>query len=67
MLGCLQTDERGKFISSIVKSFCNERGINIGYMASYVHEENGIVEQYWKSLATMKDSLLIESRLSVNF
>ena len=66
-LGYLQTDGGGKFISAALKSFCNEKGIIIGYAAPYMHKENGIIERCWKTLATMKDLLLIDSGLPVNF
>lgn len=46
MLEYLQTNDEGEFISLALKSFYNERDINIGYMALYVHRENGIAEQY---------------------
>ena len=32
-----------------------------------MHKENGIAERCWRTLATMKDSLLIDSGLPVNF
>ena len=51
----------------ILKDFYNKKGINIGYAAFYIYEENGIVKQCWKTLSTMKDFLLINSHLLVNF
>ena len=66
-LGYLQTDDRGKFISATLKNFCKERSLTIGYAAPYMHKENGIVERYWRTLATIKDSLFIDSSLPVNF
>ena len=44
-LDCLRTNGRGEFISAALQSFCEERGIKIGYAAPYMHEENGIAEQ----------------------
>lgn len=32
-----------------------------------MHKENGIAERCWRILATMKDSLLINSDLLINF
>ncbi len=32
-----------------------------------MHEENGIAERCWRTLSTMKDSLLIDSGLPLNF
>ena len=43
-LDCLQTDGRGEFISVASQSFCQERGIKIGYAAPYIHEENDIAK-----------------------
>lgn len=60
-------DGGGEFISAALKSFCEDRSITIGYAAPYMHEENGIAERCWRILATMKDSLLIDSGLPVNF
>ena len=54
-------------MSAAFKSFCNEKGITIGYATPYMHKGNGIAEQYWKTLATIKDLLLIDSGLPVNF
>ena len=63
----LRTDGGGEFISAALKSFCEKRSITIGYAAPYMHEENEIAERCWRTLATMKDSLLIDSGLPVNF
>lgn len=41
----LQSDGRGEFISASLKNFCNEKSIIIGYVASYMHEKNGIAER----------------------
>lgn len=49
-----------------LKNFCNKKSIIIGYTTSYMYEENEIVEQCWKMLATIKDTLLIDSALLVN-
>ena len=43
-LDCLRTDGGGEFISAALQSFCEERGIKIGYAVSYIYEENGIAE-----------------------
>ena len=44
-LNYLQTNGGREFISAVFQSFCKEQGIKIGYTASYIHKENGIVEQ----------------------
>ena len=66
-LDCLRTDGGGEFISTAFQSFCQERGINIGYAVPYIHEENGIAERCWRTLTQMKDSLLIDSGLPTQF
>ena len=50
-LDCLRTDGGGEFISAGFQSFCEERGIKIGYAAPYMHKENGIAERCWRTLA----------------
>lgn len=50
-----------------LKNFCNERSIIIGYAAPYIHEKNKIAKQCWRTLATMKNLLLINSNLLVDF
>lgn len=54
-------------ISIKLKTLCQERGITIRYAAPYMHEENGIAERGWRTIATTKDSLLIHSGLPNNF
>ena len=66
-LDCLRANGGGEFISAALQSFCQERGIKIGYAAPYMHEENGIAERCWRTLAQMKDSLLIDSGLPTQF
>ena len=66
-LQCLWTIGGAKFISTALNSFWNEKGINSSYTALYIHEENGIVERCWRILAIIKDLLLIDSGLLVNF
>lgn len=44
-----------------------KKNITISYAKSYMYEENGIAKEYQKILATMKDSLLINNKLPVNF
>lgn len=63
----LRADGGGKFISAKLKDFCDKRGITIKYAAPYMHEENGIAERGWKTIVTMKDSLLVDSGLPLNF
>lgn len=44
--GYLQTDGDREFINAILKDFYNKKGIDIGYTIPYMHEENGISDQY---------------------
>lgn len=66
-LGCLQIDGKEEFISIRLKSFCDENIITIGYTSLYIYEENRIAEQYLRTLVIIKDSLLIDSGLPINF
>ena len=66
-LDCLRTDGGGEFISTPLQSFFEKRGIKIGYAAPYMHKENGIAEQYCRTLAQMKDSLFIDNKLPNHF
>lgn len=62
----LRADGGGEFISLKLKAFCEEKGISIKYAAPYMHEENGLAERGWRTIATMKDSLLVDSGLPNN-
>lgn len=57
----------GEFISTKLKDFCKKKGITIKYAALYMHEENGVAKQGWRTIVTMKDSLLIDSGLLLEF
>ncbi len=63
----LRADGGGEFISIKLKSFCEKRGIVIKYAAPYVHEENRFAERGWRTIVTMKDSMLIDSGLPNGF
>ena len=63
----LRADGGGEFISTKLKEFCETQGINIKYATPYLHEENGLAERGWRTLVTMKDSLLIDSGLPNDF
>lgn len=62
----MRADGGGEFISNALKLYCQKRGIKIGYAAPYIYKENGMAERCWKTLATMKDALLIDSGLPIN-
>ena len=63
----LRVDGGGEFISTKFRSFCEEKVIPIKYAAPYVHEENGLAERGWRTIVTMKDSMLFDSRLPNGF
>ena len=63
----LRADGGGEFISTKLRLFCEKRGIGIKYAAPYVHEENGLAERGWRTIVTMKDSMLIDSGLPNGF
>lgn len=63
----LRADGGGEFITAKLRSFCKKRGIAIKYAAPYVHEENGLTERGWRTIVTMKDSMLIDSGLPNDF
>ena len=66
-VGCLQIDGEGKFISILLQDFCKERSLIISYVVPYINEENGIAKQCWKTLAIIKNIILINSGLLINF
>ena len=55
------------FTSNALKLYCQERSIKIRYVVSYMYKENGMAERCWRTLAIMKDALLINSGFLVNF
>lgn len=66
-MGALRADGEGEFVSIKLRDFCKERGIQIRYATPYLHEENGLAERGWRTLVTMKDALLIDSELPIDF
>ena len=63
----LRADGSGEFISTTLRLFRKKKGIGIKYAAPYVHEKNGLAEQGWRTFVTIKDSMLINSRLPNGF
>lgn len=47
--------------------FCEKPGITIRYTAPYVHDKNGLPQRGWRTIDTMKDSMLIDSGLPNGF
>lgn len=67
---CMKTliaDEGREFILAKLWLFCKKRGIAIKYAVLYIHKENNLVEWGWRTLVTIKDSLLIDTRLPNGF
>lgn len=60
-------DGKGEFIFAKLKNICNKKDISIKYAAPYMHKENGLAEQGWKTVVIMKDSLLIDNGLPLEF
>ncbi len=63
----LRVDGGEEFISVKLRLFCEKRGITIRYAAPYIHEGNGLAERGWRTIVTMKDSMLIDSGLPNRF
>ena len=67
LIQVIRADEGREFISTKLKEFCDRRRIRIKYVAPYIHKENGIEERGWRTIVTMKDSLLIDNHLLLEF
>ena len=63
----LRADGRGEFIFIKLRTFCEKRGITIKYAAQYIHEENRLAKRGWRTIVTIKDAMLIDSRLPNDF
>lgn len=63
----LWADGIGEFISVRLKLFYKKRGIIIKYTALYIYEENGLAKQRWRTIVTMKDTILIDSSFPNGF
>lgn len=61
------TNGRREFISIKLIIFCKKRGIIFKYAALYTNEENGFAERKWQTIVTMKDLLLLDSKLPLYF
>lgn len=59
----LRINGGGESISTAFKDFCKERSIDLAYTAPYMHEENGLAERAWRTISTMKDSMLVDAGL----
>ena len=45
-LNCLRVDGSRKFISLVLKKFCESKEIIFGYTSLYTHNKNGLIERY---------------------
>lgn len=49
------------------KTFYKKRGIIFKYIALYIHKKNSFVEKRWKTIISIKDVLLFDSRFLLDF
>ena len=63
----LYTNKGREFISTKLIGFCDRGGIRMKYVTPYIHKENDIVEQGWRIIVIIKNFLLIESGLPLEF
>ena len=56
-----------EFISIKLRDFCNKKGIILKYATLYMHKENGIAKRGWQTIITMKDLLLLDRGLPLDF
>ena len=63
----LRADDRGEFISHKLRRFWEKRGISIKHTALYMYKENRLAKRGWRTILTMKDSMLIDSGLLNGF
>lgn len=63
----LCADRRGKFMFIKLRDFCNKKGLILKYVTSYIHKENDIAEKGRQIIVTMKDLLLLDSKLPLDF
>ena len=66
-LKTLCADGGGEFIFIKLRVFCKNRRIALKYVAPYIYKKNKIAEKRWQTIVIMKDSLLLDSRLPLDF
>ncbi len=67
LMKTLRADGGGEFISIKLKGFGDKKGIALKYAAPYMHEENGLAERSWRTIITIKNLLLLDSGLPLDF
>lgn len=60
-------NNRGKYVSFLLKKFCNGKEIVMEFILFYKPKQNSIVKQFWYILDTIKDAILVDSKLSSEF
>lgn len=63
----LQANEEGDFILVKLKKFYKKERITIKYAAPCMHEENRLVKYEYKTIVTIKNSLLLDSSFLLKF
>lgn len=51
----------------MLKFYCQEKNIKIRYTILYMYKKNEMTKRYWKTLAIIKDILLMNNSFSINF
>lgn len=67
LLKTLCADGEGEFISIKLKDFCKIRGITLKYATLCMPKENGLAKRGWQMIIILKDSLLLDSGLPLEF
>ena len=62
-IGCLRTDQGGKFTSSIFLKFCSKHGIKRQFSAQYSPQQNEVVERRNRTVMNMVRSMLKDKNL----
>lgn len=63
----LRANNSNEFISAKIRLFCKKRDIGIKYITPYMHEENVLAKREEYTIFTIKDSILIDSKLLNRF
>lgn len=50
----------------MLKFYCQEKSIKIGYVVSYIYNKNGTTKKYLRILVILKNTLLIDISFQVN-
>lgn len=66
-LKMLRTNNREEFILAKLKDFYNQTRITIKYTEPYIHKENGLTKRGWRTIMIIKDSMLIDNHLLLEF